>query len=89
MVRAKSQEPVAPAFGDGIQIERITIGGSTEGYLQSFSREEDGLVSVQPPVKGDPTWKVFLPNDKIMMFHGMPVTIVAYRTYEETAEAEE
>lgn len=82
MVQKKRTEDLSPSFGDGIQIVRITFGHDKH----SFSMEEDGLIGVQPPTKNDPTWKVFLPNDKIQMFHGMPVAIVAYRTYEQTVD---
>jgi len=73
-----------PSFAEGLQIVRITFGHDKH----SFSVEDDGLISVQPPNKNDPTWKVFLPNDKIQMFHGMPVAIVAYRTYDQTVDEE-
>lgn len=84
MVQKKRTEDDSPAFGDGVQVVRITFGHDKH----SFSIEDDGLIGVQPPTRNDPTWKVFLPNDKIQMFHGMPVAIVAYRTYEETVDEE-
>jgi len=84
MVQKKKPEDGGPRFGDGIQIVRITFGHDKH----TFSLEDDGLISVQPPTKNDPTWKVFLPNDKIQMFHGMPVSIMAYRTYDDIVDEE-